>query len=116
VRIVLPGKIGDFVHLALAHEGGRTNRPQSKRPGDDNIYADRLCKALRFIDPRLWRAARCFPRKLGDRNDCAFAARDIDGPIAVKRIQDWSSSGSSTDCSGSRVSGCAGWRVDIACL
>jgi hypothetical protein len=39
---------------------------------------------LGFLDPRIGRTSRGFPRKLGNGNDCALAPRDLDRAIAVE--------------------------------
>jgi len=114
--MLLFGGLCDFLDLPLAEQGRGPDRPDSERPGGDDIDADRLRESLGFLDPGFGRPPRCLPRQLGHGNHRPFAPRDLDCAIAVEVVQDGAPSPESVPCSASRLSGFAGWSVDIACL
>jgi hypothetical protein len=111
----LPREFGHFLDLALPEEGRGPDRPNAKRSLGNDVDADRFRQAFRLLDARFSRAPGGFAGKFRDRDDRAFAARDLDRTIAVESVQDEPSSPSSF-CSGSRVRAFAGWSVEIACL
>ena len=108
------GELGDLLDLALAEQGRGPDRAQPERLRRDDFDADRLGEPLRFLDPRLGRAPRALARQLGHDDDRPLAARDLGRAIAVEFVQ--VSPPRPRALLGARLSGCAGCRVEIACL
>ena len=107
-------RFGDLLDLPFAKQRRGPHFTNAQRPSGDDIDADRRCQALRFLDTRFGRAARAFAPELGNGDDRALAASDLDRAIAVEIIQD--SLSSSPSAAAPRLSGCAGCRVEMACL
>src|SRR4051794_17913277 len=103
----------DLLDLALSEERCRADRPDAQGTSGDHVDADSPGKAFRFLYARFCRAARTFAGKLGHRDNRPLSTSDLDRTVSIKAVQDLSSSPS---CSPPRSSGCAGCKVEIACL
>jgi hypothetical protein len=82
--VPIPASCGNLLDLTLAEQSCGPHRPHAKWARSDDIDPDRFGKPLGFLDPRIGRTSRGFPRKLGNGNDCALAPRDLDRAIAVE--------------------------------
>ena len=112
--MLLLSGLRDLFDLPLAEQRRGPDRSDTKWPRGNNVDANRLREAFRFLDAPLGRTPGGLPRQFGNRNDRAFAARDLDCAIAVELVQD--AAPSSASGSAPRLSGFAGCSVEIACL
>jgi hypothetical protein len=85
------GRFRDLLHLALAEQGGRTDRAHAERLGGDDVDTNRFGEAFRLLDPGVGRTPSTLSRELGYRNDRALAASDLGLAMAVILVQDLSS-------------------------
>jgi hypothetical protein len=106
VRLCL---FGNFLHLPLAKQGRRPGRTNPERPGGHDVDPDCSGETFGFIEASLGRSPGSFPRQLWNGDYRPLPASDFDRAIAVKRIQEPSSSPAvSAPCSPPRLRGRAG--------
>jgi hypothetical protein len=111
---LLLGRLRNLLDLSFAEQGRGADGANAEGPRRHDVNADRLGKSRRLINPRVGRPACALARQLGYRDDRAFAPRDLDRAVPIERVQD--SISPSPPCCWPMLSGCAGCKVEMACL